>query len=182
MYRIIVLLLLIVSLTFGCATTRQPVGDEIVANMEETLKQKEEAKMTLEDIGISTAAFESMMSRIILLGHIIHDTAYGEIRVHFIVVKIQSEDGAVSEHEFMIGKTKLQKGILTTAMNLGTEETVAWLDQDEDGIPEIINEGGRNMKVGGVALEAYANVINALLQKPVYYPPSDDDGDDQVES
>jgi hypothetical protein len=178
MYRLVVLVLAAL-LAFGCATANNSIMNEMDATIEALKKQP-----TLEELGIPPKYFESMMSRIIISGHLMVDPQFGEIRIHFAeAMLVDSETGKSMDYEFIIGWIPDLSWIMTTATELDTAMTVAWLDVDADGVPEIVNDNGKgNADCRDIDLQVYAKVVMTLLQKPVYYPPCDEGCDEQQET
>lgn len=168
-------LVLAVLLIFGCATIQQPAST--------TTAEVEKPNTRVDYIcSIPFEYFESMMGRIVVLGYEIDDPQYGEVRAHYAKVQLQDNEGNTYDYLFSIAWSARHEMIMTVAKLLNDGSIVVWLDRDANGIPEVVNDGGvRNQPVEAIDLEAYCKVVHALLQKPVYYPPSDEGSKEQGE-
>jgi len=179
MHRIVILVLACV-LVLGCATTR--VEDDALAGDIQSMIEEAIEKPRLENYGIQTEAFESMIQRIIIAGYEVDDPDYGKVKSHWTEAVVYGNKGEEYKCLFMIARSPTGF-IVTIAKDMSTGETVVFLDRDEDGIPETVNVDGRgHAKVKDYDLRAYAKVIIALLQVEVYYPPCDEDCKEQMES
>ena len=159
----VILILMALLLTLGCATTR--VSDDALAGEMQSMVEEAINKPKLEDYGIPTKLFESMISRMIVAGYEVKDQTYGKMKAHW-----------TEEYKTLLMIARSPMGfIVTIAKDTSTGEFVIFLDRDEDGIPETVNINGKgHAKVTEYDLKAYSNIIIALLQVEVYYPPSDD--------
>jgi hypothetical protein len=169
MYRRLILLAIVCLLAFGCATV-QPDGD-LSATMEQSIEELKNYK--LEDYGVNPEDFETMISRIILLGDPVTHSVHGRLRTHYVNVGLNGKDGRVFKLVFSIAKKLDYLGIITVAIDTDTMETAIWYDVDECGVPEIVDTGKGKRAMTDADMVIYAKVIQTLLMQPVYYPAQD---------